>query len=1285
MKMGDSTMAKRTLRRNALIGSASLLALAFGASGPTMAQTQTDVTIDLLGLNVSGTISAVNGNPINDVGSQGIIQDPVGSSLSIGVTNNSIAGDVYLDITPGSTVANGNLIFAAASGNTFDNSVGILPASADGIAILQGQVADGFAIRGHSNGDQIIQQIFDNGNGSAEFNSNSIFVDAAVNRSLNTIEVDSRADLTIPADAGYLDSGLPSSQQQASLSIVNVQLSTNFDSADVPGGPIADLTNATVQFNRETDAGLGGELLTGTFNLTGNSIKSTANGNTSDNSVLVGDGGAPNFGGTAFVTNLQASDDSNEVGIGAQVAGDGNSIAFEFRQDAFGGADIGGADGLMVTVADNLIASRAVVNNSRNEVSFDGDLSLQGVLVEPSQQIIRLTDRAPDRVEADYAAINIQAASSLLGGTIQGAYALTESASISLSVENVVDTSSLTFDGNGITATAGGNSALNIVGNGAGGTASSVSAVAASLNYQLLDTPLIDATVDGALLLVNIGVAPDGSTAFGGLENSPLSFSGNAIKAAGFGNAGQSDIDFQGTSLTLQFSDNGGVDPNDGANLNSNNGEAADDGDYRVSGGASTLSYQLLSGAVGTDPAVTAAVENSSLQLLVNGYSFPNLASAPLANTVIVADGNQLSASAVGNSFNGNTTLDGLASVTGSAGTLAYQGATGQSVAADLLNSGLDVFLGYAPAEGANDVTLSVSENLLLSFASINALSTSVTVTTLDLDGGADGNAANARIYGSLDLNQIAGRNRARGDASLTILSDQVNGEGGASAEARDVFLAVQLIDMGDGSSIADAGITVDANTILAQSRGNQAANVLEIDAQSASNAQEGALAGIVSQQVNATTAAPTVDLNDPEATAASLVYAGAYGNAVTVNLNNLDSGTLSVQQNRILANAAANSVSNNLAVNVTTSLDLATSSTTGADLAVSVVGTTSDVQLDITASGAYILNAQRNEALDPGAANAPDAAGPAVLAIVGSSAPSPANSIVVNLGVTDGNAVVGSTLSSGVDVNTNGILATARANDASNTLGLDIGNGAANGGILNNQINSGAIVALNDGSSITTNLLGDGNDSVFVNMNGNQIGASSLGNNASNQLTAAAATGFAGVAGSTGPVATIPAGTGVLINNGALDATGNLVVLNTQTSYGVTGFNQSSATTSNASIALNADAGATLGSAIGFSNNSIGATVGANTASNSIVASAGVGDLPSATILSVQKSSGQALSASVSDSTISATLGDVGGGGGYSGSLTMSGNKIGATGSINSGSNTISAPGQTFTRTSTF
>ncbi len=1278
-------MATKTLRRSALIGSASLLALAFGAGGPAMAQTQTDVTIDLLGLNVSGTISAVNGNPINSIASQGIIQSPAGSSLSVGVTNNSIAGDVYLDITPGPTVADSNLIFAAASGNTYSNSVGLLPAGADGAAILQGQVADGLSIRAHSNGDQIIEQVFDNGDGSTEFNSNSIFTDAAINRSLNTIEVDSTADLTIPADAGYLDSGLPSSQQQASLSIVNVQLSTNFDNADVSGDPIADIVDATVQFNRETDV-VGGEVLFGTFNLTGNSIKSTANANSSDNSVLVGDGDAPSFGGTAFVTNVQASDDSNEVGVGAQVAGAGNTITFEFRQDALGGTEIGSAESLIVVADDNVIASRAVVNSSRNEVSFDGDLTLEGILVEPSQQIIRLTSRAPDRVEADYAAVNIQAAASLFGGTSQGAYALTDSASIALTIEDVAATSNISFDGNDVTATAGGNSALNIVGNGAGGTSPSVSAVSANLNYQLIDTPLIDATVSNALVVTNIGVLQDGSEAFGGFDGSSLSFSDNGIKAASFGNAAQAETSFQALALTMQFSDNGGVDPNDGANLNSNNGEAADVGDYRATAGAATLSYQLLTGALSADPVITAAVEDSILTLLANGYSYPNLAAASLGG-LIDANGNLLSASAVGNSFNGSTTLDGTASVTGSAGTLAYQGATGQSVAADLFGSGLDVFLGYGPSQGATNLTLSVSvsENLLLSFASVNALSTSTLVTGLDLEGGADGNDSNARIYGSLDLSQIAGRNRARGDASVTILSDQANGEGGASAEARDVFLAVQVIDMGNGSAIADSGITIDANTILAQSRGNQAANGLEIDVQSATNAQEGALAGIISQQVNGTTAAPTVDPNDPEATVASLVYAGSYGNEIAVNANNLDSSTLSVQQNRILANAAANSVSNDLAVQVSTSLDLTTSSVTGAELAVSVVGTTSDVQLDIIASGAYILNSQRNEALNPGAVDAPDAAGPAVLAIVSGSGASPANSIVVNVGVTDGNAVVGSTLSSGIDVNANGILATARANDASNTLGLDIGNGAANGGILNNQINSGEVAALNDGSSITTNLLGVDNDGVFVTMNGNQIGSSSLGNNVSNQLNAAATTGFSGVAGSVGPVATIPAGTGVLINNGALDATGNLVVLNTQTTYGVTGLNESSATTSNATIALNANAGATLGSAVSFSNNSIGATVGANTASNSIVASAGVGDLPSATIVSVQKSSGVALSANVSDSTISATLGDVGGTGGYSGSLTMSGNKIGATGSINSGSNTISAPGQTFTRTSTF
>jgi len=216
-----------------------------------------------------------------------------------------------------------------------------------------------------------------------------------------------------------------------------------------------------------------------------------------------------------------------------------------------------------------------------------------------------------------------------------------------------------------------------------------------------------------------------------------------------------------------------------------------------------------------------------------------------------------------------------------------------------------------------------------------------------------------------------------------------------------------------------------------------------------------------------------------------------------------------------------------------------------------------------------------------------------------------------------------------------------------------------------------------------------DDNDNPVVTMNGNQIGSTATGSRATNQISATAAVGFDDVAPSGGLLspAAIVAPSGSFLHNGFADAHGNLVILNTQTSYGIPTDGgvtpvayQSSV--GDAEIALNAP-GETNNGALTMDGNAIVAASQANSASNSITASAAVGGLPSATIVNQQSSLGASVQSTVTDSTISMGIGA--GGSLDGGRISMSGNAIGASGAVNSGSNTISAPGQTFTRTSTF
>jgi len=98
-------------------------------------------------------------------------------------------------------------------------------------------------------------------------------------------------------------------------------------------------------------------------------------------------------------------------------------------------------------------------------------------------------------------------------------------------------------------------------------------------------------------------------------------------------------------------------------------------------------------------------------------------------------------------------------------------------------------------------------------------------------------------------------------------------------------------------------------------------------------------------------------------------------------------------------------------------------------------------------------------------------------------------------------------------------------------------------------------------------------------------------------------------------------------------------------------------------------------------SGNVILASASLNTASNSITSTAGISNLPSATIVNHQVSTNSSVSSSNSDSSIT----HVGLGLTTTTSVALSGNQIGSAATINSSTNKIGTPGQVFTRTSSF
>jgi len=1327
-------------RRFHLAATASVAALGLALTSPASAQTATAVLFDPGTITFSGIIigidpDATQNTILNDQASE---QD----APEVIVELDTIALSATVGDPPVDFLQDNNTIFARAQINSISNAIGVLPAPGpDGInggAITSMQTANGDNAFSFVRKSAIEGEILGEGSVAGSFSGNAIAADTSFNRATSTIETVSYDDLVDPPVTGVLVTGLVVLPFQiGSFSVLNTQANVGFD-ADTPSkkgdsdGPMAWALNNSLVFDRNVDETGGVEIISGSYALDDNSIAARASGNSSDNSVLlrreityIDDNGTPDddtddteetiignalFEGTAVVSNIQLSEDTVEGevigdGVGIDSLNDQSEIFFIFRDGGFAKGDAGLADGLNVIATGNEIVASSAINSSRNEVFFDGGISLDGVLEDPVITNVLMLSGIPILVAADYQANNIQLAG-VPGETElhQGAKAQTIDGRIILGVEDVgtldsddpVAPSVIGLNGNAITAAASGNSAANLIGNGTDKVTPRVDGVSASTNWQYIYEPEIEASVttsdEDIWTTIAVGVGLDifnldDDENNGGFEGGRLELIDNSITASASGNSFQSSTSFSALEIELDIDEGGDENVGGGVALDTEDLSPTDsiDVDAIVVGGATTSSFQVLDldldAAEFIDPSIVAGVANADLIAAVNASETNDVGvDQSLDTAVIDVLDNAIAAQATGNSFLGLTTLDAETSLVGSAATQATQLNLGQNVSSSVVEGHVHVWLGTDETDDddADKLAITIAGNEVLSLATINSATTATTVSGLEVTGGAFDEGENGEVAGSDDSGTLQpGLNDIFAGASFVTVTNQLTGAGDASA-----LLDAGLVELsfgttpGENIEISDSRIAMTGNTLGAQARGNAAVNQTSVEGLAVTTQAEGALAGIVSQQSSLHTGPTPLGIGP-----GAIFGAAAVGNVIVANLFELDNSSVAVEGNRIIANAGANQVTNVIGVSAL-SLEFVSDSDLGADLTTVPTANGDDVDLRMDDAGLYIINSQRNEGVEP---DGDLAAGPQVLVLMGANAALEPNAIIVELDEDFDSEVDNSTLS----VSGNAIQGTGRANDAVNAIGIAVNTGDASAGILSSQVNSGQVSVGNVLGLIVTDMVQDAeNDNPVVTMNGNQIGSTATGNQATNQISATATVGFSDAAPSGGLLnpAAIAAPSGTFLHNGFADAHGNLVILNTQTSYGIPGDGiapvayQSSV--GEALIALNS-AGDSNNGVYTMDGNAIVAGSSANSASNAITASAAVGGLPSATIVNQQSSLGASVQSGVADSTISMTLGGTGRLDG--GRVSMSGNAIGASGAVNTGRNTISAPGQSFTRTSTF
>lgn len=1118
--------------------------------------------------------------------------------------------------------------------------------------------------------------------------ANSIVAEGSYNRAASTIEVIVPADLQMPAEPASLVqvSGL-SLTQEGSLNLLNLQNNIGFAAS---GTATASVTagGITLLRNLQSPASYGGSA-----SQSENLIFAEANGNTSDNSVFLreeigGTSGSILFEGTVIVGNAQLNQQIGTDGIASTVTSVGISGFFGDTSDSFGGS-IASADGLTLDMNGNAIEAGTTLNSSRQEINFDGGMTLSG----PET----LLDGAPGDVDAqsvfvgggpivaafaDYAAINQQTAlrdapgdPGTDPGTIGSAGVF--DGAIELRVEDVAGDSVLSFDGNSITSNTTGNRGANLIGNvlpdSGEGPSTGIDATVVSGNSQYVLEPELSAITTSATIVANIGSLA--GSGFGGFEGSSLSVDGNALRAVASGNVGISVIDFAAVSVVTAYSD--GAATNGTAVVDADRGNLGGVFDNRITAGTSVINHQVTDNFASpyqySDPSIMAQLTGSQLQVNVNAGDATN--GAGLSGSVFSIQNNGLTAQASGNVFDSSTFFDADTTFGGSIGTLSIQADTGQNMFAVI--GGVSLAVDVAAADDAASVenlTLDVAGNSVLALSTISSVSTLSYVEAGSFLGGERINADPlGAVFGS--QNAVGGLETLRysslGQAGVATVTDQSNYEGDSSASSGGANLTVDLASDYDGG-LSDVAANVALNTLGTQALGNEAVNAIVLDIDTTLGVETptvlddpAAIAGIVSVQANSH---DSNDTGTPLAGVGTVIQASTGGNFVTVSTPGLSDATLDVTGNRVLANATGNLTANSLEVEA-----LAIDGFAGASLEIAPNAGLAGQDL-LAESSFFIVNSQRSEAnRTTDAGGIPVTLGPTINASLGGNV----------IGVTVGDAAT----SAGIAVEGNALLATGRANDTSNVLAVSQGSGTFSAGILSFQGASGNMTVENAGSNVSLTLAGLGtpaapaNVDSSVTLDGNQIGSRLTGNNALNLVSAEAATGFGTAAGGSAS----STGGGTADSNGAGEAFNDLVVLNSQRFYGAPdgGASALNSETVGGSIGLNVPGGLEGGTA-SVSDNRVQASATVNNASNTIQASTGTGSLPGATILSQQGASNTSATATVAGMNVTATIG------GSDGSLlgggaTVSGNAIGSSASINNGVNTISTPGQGFTRTSSF
>lgn len=997
-----------------ILSTVSAVALTAGIATSAQAEDAPNLIVDLTSPTIASAVGLQAG-AFND-------QSATGTSTTGVVTGASLTNTAEINDTGNTNVVNNNTIEALGISNQSLSEVdagavtGVGPADngAAAFSLMFNGPATTFSAT--ATGTSILDIDLDAGASANTFETDGNAITATVigNDGETNIGIDIPGGATVDGvvNSGYtsdergqvvFDTGEANEELQASASFLaeTVQINRGVGGADPNPDVFSRVLDSEISI-RVDDGGDGDNIsiIDSTLSLDNNTIQADLTGNRAITQVALTDGDTTELNASAgALTAQENSAPTDEDIFNAEVLGEGGISAFD--RPFPGTTELQDLVNSSLSVSDNTIATNALANDAVTSVATSGlningpnEANTNNSTVEQANEISLLGD-SEITVEADLFAVTLQSNAIDVSATTGEGFV----PGIRTDVDGLAD-SSLTFTGNGISATAGANRSVSTVTvNTPAGDSAFVNLVAATNNTQFTTSDVAAAT-QGSFTIVT-------ADTFNGddVTDSSITVDGNVDRAGARGNEQASALVISATTIDSDAF----TIPTDPV-VNRANDEVVADADFTV------VNAQL----VDEGAAISATAGSSIFSSLVDSDN--NITGSELS-----VSGNQFTSEAIGNlSTEASLTLDG--------NNISGRGAVinAQTVEDDVTISALT-----EPRAGADDVIYVLAD--VADFAN-NSLDIDNNVITATLFGNlADGSTNSISITGnSVDDNgqeepqglvgQIGTPGTGPSDSAHGLGYGVINNQsvedvglfsaGVSTSASEDQVIFVEVGQPSFPASAADMTgneISVDTNRISSAATFNAATNRVDIEA----NALD-ASSGIVNSQgvVDDGGAATSAQMSS------EVIGDTTSGRAIDVQIDagdappGYDNNAVTVNGNRIESFGTINSADNDVAVTANTQTLSASASDGDADVR---VGLDNGIIFDTIAQGeTLIANDQFFESLTfPGH----------VVRVIDSG---------IALDVT---SVSGTQSGNTSQVNGNVIAANAIGNTASNTITLDVNN----------------------------------------------------------------------------------------------------------------------------------------------------------------------------------------------------------------------------------------------------